>query len=88
MYKVRLLPTPSQSTAFGAISKGTKIVVRQQGKKQNHNLGVQESRHWLFQGSTWKNRMRYSPGEKRGLEEPVGLQGSAPPSSRMVHPDK
>lgn len=79
---------PSQSTDFGAIAKGTEIVVRQQGKKQNHNLGVQDSRLWPFQGSTWKNCMGYSPGEKRGLEELVDLQGSPPPSSRMVHPHK
>lgn len=83
MYKVRLLSMPSQSTDFGAIAKGTEIVVRQQGKKQNHNLGVQDSRLWPFQGSTWKNCMGYSAGEKRGLEELVDLQGSPPPSSRM-----
>lgn len=35
MYKVRLLSRLSQSTAFGAISKGTKIVIEQQSKKPN-----------------------------------------------------
>ena len=30
----------------------------------------------------------YSPGEKKGQGELIDLQGSPPPRSRMVHPDK
>lgn len=75
---------PSQSTGSGAISKGIKIIVRQEGRK-NHNLGVQDSRLWPFQGSARKNCMGYGPGEKRDLGERVNLQGSPPPHSAMAH---
>ncbi|KAK4822653.1 hypothetical protein QYF61_018605 [Mycteria americana] len=36
--------------------------------------------------SAWKNPIGYGPGEKRGQREVVDVQGSLPPSSRMVHP--
>lgn len=35
---------------------------REQGKKQNHNPRLQESRLWPVHTSAWKNLMGYSPG--------------------------
>lgn len=64
------------------------LVRREQSKKNDHNPGCQEIRLWLLHGSAWKNTLAYSPGEKRGPGELIGIQGPPSPSSRKVHPDK
>jgi len=42
---------------------------REQGKKQDHNPGLQQSRVWPVQRAAEKNCMGYSPGGKRGPAE-------------------
>ncbi|PKU36379.1 hypothetical protein llap_13317 [Limosa lapponica baueri] len=54
----------------------------------------QECKFWPIQEPAWRNTISNCPGEKRGPgknrgpEDLVDLQGSAPPSSRTVHPDE
>lgn len=43
-----------------------RILRRDRGSKQNHNLGFQESTYYPFQRSVYKNLMGYSPWREEG----------------------
>jgi len=67
--------------------RGSLGCLERTGKKQNqdHSPGVQESRPWPVQRPAWKNPMGDSPGGKSGPGEPIDIQGSPPPNSRLMH---
>ena len=50
--------------------------------------GLQESRLWPPQGSAWWSTMGQSSGGKRGPRQLANIQGSPPPSSGAMHPNK
>lgn len=63
-------------------------ILSEQGKKQEHSAGLQESRLWPLQRSACKSPMEKGPAVQKDPRRLVNIQGSPPPSSRALLPTK